>query len=62
MDDFFESTVEVPRIKIGKGQTIASMVNEEVLLFSKYPRGEIVTLIPRIVRGGYSGKKVNWGI
>jgi hypothetical protein len=46
---FFESTVEVPRIKIGKKQTIETLINEEALLFGKFLRDEIKSWIPRIL-------------
>jgi ABC-type uncharacterized transport system ATPase subunit len=38
LEIYFESTVEVPRIKIGKQQAIETLVNEEALLFAKYLR------------------------
>jgi hypothetical protein len=33
---FLESTVEIPRIKVGKRQTLETLINEEVLLLAKY--------------------------
>jgi hypothetical protein len=45
---FFESKVDVPRIKVGKKQTIETLINEEALLFAKVLRGERETWIPRI--------------
>jgi len=36
--DFFETTVDVPRIKVGKKQTIETWINEETLLLAKYLR------------------------
>ena len=48
LDLFFQSTVEIPRVKVGKKQEIESLVNEEALLFAKYLRGERPTWIPRI--------------
>ena len=48
LDSSFESTVEVPRIKVGKKQTIETLINEEGLLFSKYLRNEKARWIPRI--------------
>jgi hypothetical protein len=45
---FFERTVEIPRIKVGKRQTLETLINEEALLFAKYLRGERETWIPRI--------------
>jgi len=46
---YFESKVEIPRIKYGKRQTIETLINEEALLFAKYLRNERETWIPRIV-------------
>jgi hypothetical protein len=36
-----ESIVETPRIKVGKMQTIETLINEEALLLAKYLRKEI---------------------
>jgi CRISPR-associated endonuclease Cas1 len=46
---YFEREVEIPRIRIGKRQTIETLINEEALLFAKFLRGERETWIPRIV-------------
>jgi hypothetical protein len=40
--------VEIPRIRVGKKQTIETLINEEALLFAKYLRTEKNTWIPRI--------------
>ena len=40
MGALFESRVEVPLIRFGKRQRIETLINEEVLLFAKYLRGE----------------------
>jgi len=45
---YFESKVEIPRIKVGKRQTIETLINEEALLFAKFLRDEIKTWNPRI--------------
>ena len=45
---YFESMVEIPRIKHGKRQTIETLINEEALLFAKYLRDERETWTPRI--------------
>jgi hypothetical protein len=45
---FFEATVEVPRIRIGKKQTIETLINEEALLLAKFLRNERKTWTPRI--------------
>jgi CRISPR-associated protein Cas1 len=46
---YFESTVEIPRMKHGKRQTVETLINEEALLFAQYLRNEKQTWIPRIV-------------
>lgn len=48
LNSFFELTVEVPRIKQGKKQTVETLINEEALLFAKYLRNEKQTWIPRV--------------
>jgi CRISPR-associated protein Cas1 len=48
LNAFFETTVEVPRIRIGRRQTIETLINEEVLLLAKFLRDERKTWIPRI--------------
>jgi hypothetical protein len=35
--------MKILRIKIGERQTIKTLINEEVLLFAKYLRDEILT-------------------
>jgi CRISPR-associated protein Cas1 len=40
LNKFFESIVEIPRIKVGMKQTIETLINEEALLFAKYLRTE----------------------
>jgi hypothetical protein len=47
LNEFFESIVEIPRIKVGERQTIEILINEEALLFAKYLRNEMITWIPR---------------
>jgi hypothetical protein len=44
----FERTVDIPRIKVGKRQTLETLINEEALLFAKYLRKERNSWIPRI--------------
>jgi hypothetical protein len=48
MHKYFEVEVEIPRIRIGKKQTIETLINEEALLLAKYLRSERETWIPRI--------------
>jgi hypothetical protein len=49
LDNFFESYVEVPRIQVGKQQTIETLINEESLLFAKYLRNEKKSWFPRVL-------------
>jgi hypothetical protein len=49
LNQYFESMVEIPRNRVGKKQTIETLINEEALLFAKYLRDERETWIPRIV-------------
>lgn len=48
LNRFFEFTVEIPRIRVGKKQTIETLINEEAILFAKYLRNEKETWEPRI--------------
>jgi len=34
------ATVEIPRIKVGKKQTIETLITEEAILFAKFLRNE----------------------
>ena len=45
---YFETTVEIPLMKVGRRQTIETLISEEALLFAKYLRGENDTWIPRV--------------
>jgi len=45
---YFESTVEIPRMKHGKRQTVETLINEEAFLLAQYLRDEYETWIPRI--------------
>ena len=40
LNKFFESIVEIPRIKVGKKQTVETLISEEALLFAKFLRNE----------------------
>jgi len=46
---YFELTVEIPRIKVGKKQTFGTLINEEALLLAKFLRNEKKEWSPRIV-------------
>jgi len=40
LNTFFDRMVDIERIKIGKRQTIDTLISEEALLFVKYLRNE----------------------
>lgn len=48
LNDYFETVVEIPRIKVGERQTIETLISEEALLFTKYLRNERKGGTPRI--------------
>jgi hypothetical protein len=48
LDDFFDSMVDVPRLKHGSRQSIGSLINEETLVLRNYLRKEEKMWIPRI--------------
>jgi len=48
LSKYFEMEVEIPRIRIGKKQTINTLINEEALLLAKYLRNERKEWNPRI--------------
>jgi hypothetical protein len=48
LNDYFETYVEIPRMKVGKNQTIATLINEEALLLAKFLRNERKEWNPRI--------------
>ena len=47
LNAFFDRMVDVERIKVGKRQTIDTLMCEEALLFAKYLRNERTEWIPR---------------
>jgi CRISPR-associated protein Cas1 len=47
LNSFFESTVEIPRIKHGSKQTVETLINEEALLLARYLRNERQSWNPR---------------
>jgi CRISPR-associated protein Cas1 len=47
LNDYFETTVEIPRIRIGQRQAIETLINEDALLFAKYLRSEKEEWAPR---------------
>ena len=46
---YFVSKVEIPRMKVGRRQTVETLINEKALLFAKFLRDERETWTPRIV-------------
>jgi hypothetical protein len=51
--DYFESTVEVERMRHGKRQTIETLINEEAFLLAQYLRDEQGTWSPRAPGGRF---------
>jgi len=49
LNSFFESMVEIPRVKHGNKQTLETLINEEAMLFARYLRDEKPNWHPRIV-------------
>jgi CRISP-associated protein Cas1 len=47
LNAFFDRMVEVERIKVGKRQTVDTLISEEALLFAKYLRNEKKEWLPR---------------
>jgi hypothetical protein len=48
LDEFFEYKILVPRIRVGKQQTIDTLIKEEALSFARYLRNEKERWLPRI--------------
>jgi CRISPR/Cas system-associated endonuclease Cas1 len=48
LNAYFESKVEIPRIKYGKKQTLDTLISEEALLLAKFLRNERKEWIPRV--------------
>ncbi|HJX23451.1 MAG TPA: hypothetical protein VJ574_03465 [Candidatus Bathyarchaeia archaeon] len=48
LNQYFEQRVEIPRIRVGHGQTVETLISEEALLFAKFLRNESKTWVPRI--------------
>jgi CRISPR-associated protein Cas1 len=51
LNEFFESYLKVPRIRVGNQQTLETLINEEALLFAKYLREKQNQWKPRILAG-----------
>ena len=48
LNKYFETIMEIPRMKVGKRQTFETLINEEALLLAKYLRNERKEWNPRI--------------
>jgi len=48
LNSLFESEVEIPRIRYGKKQTLATLITEEALLLAKLLRNERKDWNPRL--------------
>jgi len=48
LDKFFEAYIEIPRMRVGKKQTIETLINEDALIFAKFLRNERKTWNPRM--------------
>jgi hypothetical protein len=49
MNQYLQSMVQIPRVRMGEQQEIETLINEEALLFAQYLRNEKQTWVPRIV-------------
>ena len=49
LNEYFQTKVEIPRIRMGRNQEIETLINEEALLFAMYLRNERQTWTPRTV-------------
>ena len=50
MNEFFESIIEVPRMRVGKKQTTETSISEEARLLAKYLQHENTEWYPRIIK------------
>jgi CRISPR-associated protein Cas1 len=48
LNDYFDTKIELPRLRSGKRQIIETLINEDALLLAKYLRKENEVWIPRI--------------
>ena len=49
LNKYFESNIQIPRIKVGNKQTLETLISEEALLFAKYLRQERKEWSPRLI-------------
>jgi len=50
LNKYFQSKVDVSRVRMGKHQEIETLINEEAPKFAQYLRNEKQTWVPRIVQ------------
>ena len=48
LNAYFETLVEIPRMKVGQSQTIETLISEEALLLAKYLQNETPHWKPRL--------------
>jgi hypothetical protein len=53
LDEYFQTKIEIPRIRVGRKQEIETLINEEAMLLGMYLRGERKDWIPRIASTPY---------
>jgi len=58
LNDYFETSVEIPRTKVGRRQTVETLISEEASLFARFLRKDITAWSPRIQIGVYLNDKV----
>jgi hypothetical protein len=47
LNEYFQTKIGIPRIRMGNEQEIETLINEEALLLAMYLRNEKQTWIPR---------------
>lgn len=47
LNSFFETTLDIPRVKHGRKQTVETLINEDAMLLAQYLRNERPLWIPR---------------
>jgi len=48
LNQYLQSKIRIPRVRMGEQQEIETLINEEILLFAQYLRSERQSWIPRI--------------
>jgi len=49
LNEYFQTKVEIPRVRHGSRQSLDTLINEEAYLLAQYLRNEKQTWIPRLV-------------